>query len=455
MSRDKRYALLGGNVSHSLSKKLHGMFADYEYDLISIDSREKFETVLADRSYDGFNITIPFKKNAADLVDELSPEAEAVGAVNTVKRLDDGRLKGYNTDIPGFMELIGPCADGRKVLILGSGGASAAAREGLRRLGASEVMTVSRHPELLDDVPSGSKCAYKDISMHYDAEIIVNATPVGMYPNNGMSPLAQAGIRSSKFSHLELAADLIYDPYRTRFLIDAENNGVRVVSGHKMLIYQALYANEIWSGISRTVAERDRTARRIMRDILEAQLNVAVIGMPGSGKSSISRQFAKITKRPFIDIDREIKHDLGEDISDVIGDPERGEDFFRRKETGTIMRICRESGQVIATGGGSILRRVNRDRLRENSIVVYIKRPSEMLAVKGRPLSASNGVAELYRKRGGTYRSMANVTVLNEEEFGSTFDRNGNQNSYRYDMKRFVYRMIRSVERYLDEIADN
>lgn len=455
MSEGCRYALLGRDVSHSLSKKLHGMIADYEYDLISVENKEELKGILADTRYAGFNVTIPYKTDVIELLDELSPAAQAVGAVNTISRLPDGRLIGYNTDMLGFMELVGSGVKGQKTMIFGSGGASAAAREGFRCLGAADVIVVSRHPELLDNILPEGKCSYTDICEHRDAGIIVNATPVGMYPDNGRSPLEQAGIKLSRFNNLKLAVDLIYDPYRTRFLLDAENNGVRARSGHRMLVYQALYASEIWSGKERTDSERDKIAGKIETKLLTEQLNIVVIGMPGSGKSSISRQLARIMKRPFVDIDREIKTELGESSSDIIADPERGEAFFRKKETETIKRICRESGQVISTGGGSILRRVNRDRLRENSIVVYIKRPAEMLAVKGRPLSSSKGVGELYRKRGGIYRSIADITIMNEEEFGSTFNRDGKPNSYRYDMKRFVYRMIRSIEGYLDEIADN
>jgi shikimate dehydrogenase len=464
-----RFALIGGEVKHSLSAKLHKIISEgsYEYDLIKVDKTDDLLSVLQNTEYDGFNVTIPYKVEAAKLMDVLSPEAEKIGAVNTVKRLPDGRLAGFNTDIYGFMSMVGDMP-ARPAMVFGTGGASHAVREGLLQLGATEIISVTRDPaKIFREASAGSGETERTAELVLDTStvisydemweyaekarpaVIVNATPVGMYPGNGVSPLDQAAWNGSEEEAplfpecAELAVDLIYNPYRTKFAQDAEASGVKAVTGLEMLIRQAIKSSEIWRGIEFGEEDEERIAGVARSSLLKNQLNVAVIGMPGCGKTTISRHLARKLRRPFVDIDRKITAREGEKPADIIRT--RGEDAFRDIETEVVKEVCRESGFVIATGGGSILRPENRIALRENSIVIYFKRPLEYLSRKGRPLSNSVGIEELYRQRAGIYESTADIILDNSASFS--------EDSYMKDMNEFVARSKKKIEEFISEMG--
>lgn len=478
MKDRRKYGVIGRHISHSLSPELHGIFArytrPYDYERLDLEEHE-LEGVIRNTEYSGFNVTSPYKRTVIPFLDELTPEAEALQAVNTIRRLSNGRLVGHNTDVYGFEKLAKEKRiRGRKVLVLGTGGASSAICQALRNLGAKEIIRVSRNRR-----PEPDCCTYDELNRHPDAQVIVNSTPIGMYPNNGHSPLDGCSVKWTDFQQLETALDAIYNPYRTKFLMDAEEAGAEVESGLAMLVYQGLRSAQIWGEVPRSgkgrriVAEQTRgengrkkekkkrsipvdLGREAMKSLLRKQLNITVIGMPGSGKSSISRQVAIRTGRTFVDLDREINKIYGMTSEEMIR--QYGEDYFRERESATLKKYCRGNGMVISTGGGIVVREENWPVLRENSLVVYLDRPLHQLAKKDRPMTAALGVEELYRQRGWKYEKVANLVISNNREFGlrekekkKANAKIRNQNYYMEDIRRFADQVKRRVAKHINE----
>ena len=455
---EKKYGLIGGSVSHSLSKRLHGLIGGYAYSLIELRDATRLGEVLRMAGFYGFNITNPYKEAVIEHLDELSEEAEAIQAVNTVKLMPDGKLRGYNTDYLGIMKIFVPGAvDGKKVAILGTGGASLSAVYAAKKLGAREVVRVSRNAKCNDSV-----CRYEDKSWR-DAEIIINATPVGMFPDNGKSPFDAYKIEWSELRHAEMAVDLIYNPHRTKFIQDAEVAGVDVIGGLGMLIWQGIHARDIWEG--REMELDYSLAASVMERLLREQLNLVTVGMPGSGKSSITRQVARAMKRNFIDIDRSIARDEDCPITQIID--RLGLEAFRELESKKIKEVCSQNYQVIATGGGSVLSEANRELIRENSIVIYIDRPTKDLATKNRPLSQSRGVHNLYRERAQLYHGVADVKIRNKFKFGGEKqivdtgkkfskkqETSPKQSQYMRDIRRFARSVAKRYKIHIRKIVD-
>lgn len=479
----RRYAVIGQNISHTLSPELHGIFAKYtsgyQYEKLDIDKTE-LEQVLHDTRYSGFNVTMPHKREVTQYLDEISEEAQELNAVNTIRRMPDGRLFGYNTDVYGFEMLAGrKRIQGRKVLVFGTGGAASAIVRALRNMGAKEIVIVSRTPR-----KEAGYCIYEELGNHLDAQVLVNATPVGMYPHAGKSPLDGYGISPTDFTNLESAFDAIYRPYRTKFIMDAETAGAYARSGLAMLVYQGLQSAQIWgevpkNGMGRKVIPcrpkgKNRNRRGGSRNsrganhrtirihlgkeahkyLLRRQLNITVVGMPGCGKSSISRQMAIRMKRPFLDIDRKITEKYGISPGEMI--ETQGEEVFRKCETQVLCEICSENGQVIATGGGVVTRPENLPIMRSNSVVIYLKRPTRLLARKGRPITASVGVEELYRRRAPLYEAAADICIENNHEFGKARGKHprNRQNSYIDDCRAFAGRMRKMAMKYIEALIE-
>ena len=455
---EKKYGLIGGSISHSLSKRLHGLIGGYAYNLIELRDANRLDEVLHMPGYYGFNITNPYKEAVIEHLDELSEEAEAIQAVNTVKLMPGGKLRGYNTDYLGIMKVFAPGAvDGKKVAILGTGGASLSAVYAVKKLGAREVIRVSRSVKCNDSV-----YRYEDQSWR-DAEIIINATPVGMFPDNGESPFDAYEIEWSELGNAEMAVDLIYNPHRTKFLQDAKSAEIDVIGGLGMLIWQGIHARDIWEG--REMEPDYSLAASTMERLLREQLNLVTVGMPGSGKSSISRQVALAMKRNFIDIDRAIARDEDCPITQIID--RLGLEAFRELESKKIKEVCSQNYQVIATGGGSILNEANRELIRENSIVIYIDRPTKDLATKNRPLSQSIGVHNLYRERAQLYHGVADVKIRNKFKFGGEKqivdtgkkfskkqETSPKQSQYMRDIRRFARSVAKRYKMHIREIVD-
>lgn len=387
------YGLLGRKLGHSLSPQIHSHLCDYEYKLYPTEP-EKLDDFFADTSLRGFNITIPYKIEAFNRCDERSETAEKVGSVNTIIRRSDGSLYGDNTDYFGFLYMAKKCGcdfRGKKVLILGSGGASLTVCHVARDEGAREIVVVSR---------SGEN-NYENISRHYDADIIVNTTPVGMYPNNG-----ERLIDLSKFTKCKKALDLIYNPARTVFLLDAQRLGIDCINGLYMLVAQALRAAEIFTGESIPLSRIDE----IYDAIIAEQKNIVLVGMPGCGKSTCAALLSQKTGRECVDTDALVVETSGEKIPDIFA--KYGEDEFRSRETAAVRSAGKLAGKIIATGGGAILRAENRIALRENSTVIFLKAPVDSLATDGRPLSKNaEALQKMLSERLPLYIETADFTV--------------------------------------------
>lgn len=454
----KRFALIGSDLTFTQAKWLHSELGDYEYNLVDIRSEDELEGVLRSNTYDGFNITHPFRSVAGKYIDELSRDAERSGVVNVVKKLPDGRLRGYNADMDAFRYLLNDSAEGKQCTILGSGAAARSAATVLSDLGASEVIMVSHKPEEAAERLGGpyTVTGYSRLWQCYGSEIIVNCTGIGKYPDVEESPLSKERLSVRPFTGLELAIDLAYNPYRTKFLQDARRlTGCHTKSGLDMLIVQAITSRRIWMDEPHDAEIDDHVVQQLKRKILDRQLNVVAVGLPGSGKTTIFRRYAYELGLRFIDTDEETEKLMGCTIQEALTDSSIGEEFFRAMEHQAVKNLCSVRGAVIATGGGTLLNPVNRDLLRANGIVIYVKRPLELLAVKGRPISINTGVKELFEGRDRIYRRVSDLSLINSRIFGEIRERTGEGNSYNYELKGFVYYIARKVNKYLSELAAN
>ena len=410
----KLFGLLGEKLGHSFSPLIHSYLGEYEYPLFEV-APDDLDSFMARRSFDGINVTIPYKQAVIPYCADLSEEARATGSVNTILKGEDGALHGHNTDCHGFRVMLergGIDPNGKKALVLGDGGAARTVRAVLGELGAREITTISRRGEN----------HYGNIERHFDAEIIINTTPVGMYPGNGCSPLPLEG-----FGRLAGVADLIYNPLRTKLLLDAGRAGIPCVNGLIMLVAQAEAASRLFMANPVSSANRNPTspdpcplfpvpsdaqrpgADAIHDSIFGKMQNIALIGMPGCGKTTVGRELAKIAGRPFADIDDLVAAAAGKSIPEIFA--QGGEEAFRSLETHVLAEESRRSGAVIATGGGVVARPENLDLLRQNSVVVYMKRELSELATGGRPLSGSQGVAVLAQKRLPLYEAWCDRAV--------------------------------------------
>ena len=385
--------LLGRKLGHSYSPQIHNLLGDYSYVLFEKEP-EELENFLKNGDFSGLNVTIPYKKEVIPYLSELSPTAKKMGCVNTVLRRSDGTLYGHNTDYFGFTSLVrhaGLSVAGKKVLVLGSGGASNTAVAALKDLGASPVV-ISR---------SGEN-NYGNLHLHRDVAAIVNTTPVGMYPNTGVSPI-DLGL----FPHLEGVLDVIYNPARTQLLLDAEKLGIPRENGLWMLVAQAKEAAEVFTGgkISDAVIEK------IYRQLSHQMKNIVLIGMPGCGKSTIGTLLAEKLGRTLADVDEKIISLAGKSIPDIFA--QDGEPTFRDWETQALTELGKQSGLVIATGGGCVTQKRNSPLLHQNGYLVWLERDCSVLPTDGRPLSQANDLGKMYAARKPLYEAFADIRVEN------------------------------------------
>ena len=387
----ERCGLLGQKLAHSFSPAIHARLGNYPYERIELEPDE-LPAFLARGEFHGLNVTIPYKKTVIPFLHELSPRAKNLGSVNTILKRPDGSLWGGNTDWDGFAFLLaqsGLDLRSRKALVLGSGGASVTVRAVLKEAGA-DVRIISR---------SGPD-NYENLARHADAFLLVNTTPVGMYPNNGAAPLSL-----TDFPRLGGVIDLIYNPLRTALLLEAEALGIPAFNGLPMLVAQAAESSRIW-GFCHDPA--GQTAR-ILPDLRRSQENVVLIGMPGSGKSTMARMLGERLHRPVFDSDQEIEKELGMRIPDFFA--KESEAAFRRIETRVLARLGAMSGIVLATGGGVVTRPENYPLLHQNGRIIWIRRPLSQLSSKGRPISQSRNLDELYRERAAAYERFADAAA--------------------------------------------
>ena len=388
--------LLGKKLGHSYSPQIHSHLGEYSYELFE-RAPEELEDFLRRGDFTGLNVTMPYKKDALPYCDELSERAAQLGAVNTIVRRTDGTLIGHNTDYFGFQSMVrrsGLRVTGKKVLVLGSGGASVTAVAVLKELGA-DVIVVSR---------SGEN-NYKNLHQHTDTAVIVNATPVGMYPNTGVSP-----VDLDLFPNLEGVLDIVYNPARTQLLLNAERKGLITENGLWMLVAQAKESAEWFTGrkISDDVIA---TIHAILRRQME---NIVLIGMPGCGKSTLGKLVADTLGKKFVDADEEIVQQAGMPIPQIFS--EGGETLFRKWETAVLTQLGKESGLVIATGGGCVTQTVNYDLLHQNGRIIWIQRDIALLPKDGRPLSQSTKLEQMYAVRKPLYEDFSDSRISNDRD---------------------------------------
>ena len=386
------YGLLGEHLPHSFSPPIHRALGNKDYTLFEV-APENLDVFMKKHDFKGINVTIPYKKDVIPYLDVISPEAEKIGAVNTIKVVD-GKLYGDNTDYFGFKYMVeksGVVIHNKKALVLGSGGASLTVQAVLRDMGASEIVVLSRN---------GDDNYVNMYIKHTDAQIIVNTTPVGMYPDN-LNTLVDL----DRFPNLSGVLDVVYNPLKTRLILDAEQKNIPCSAGLSMLVAQAKKAHEIFFD---TTVENE-ICEQIERSLTLQMCNIVLIGMAGCGKSTIGKRLAELLRKDLIDTDEMIVNIENKPIPEIF--EESGEDYFRWCENLVVNIAGKEKNQIIATGGGVIVRPENYNPLKQNGIIVFINRDADLLPTNGRPLSQMHGVKALYEKRMPLYRQFADIEV--------------------------------------------
>ena len=396
------FGVLGRTLAHTYSPEIHSLFdSSYSYSVIEREP-EELDALFSNGVFKGFNVTIPYKKDACARCDELDDASRTTGSVNTVV-FEDGRVKGWNTDYFGFIYMLhrkGISVSGKKVLVLGTGGAASAVFYALDTLGAAEIYKCDLETEI----------NYSNVyDKAGDAQVIVNCTPVGMFPkvDNRLLDL-------TKFASLEACADVVYNPSRTRFLQDAEELGLKTCGGLAMLVAQAYKSSRIFAGDidgasalgnpdKSIPSEAEEAIEKVIWILENRMKNITIIGMPGSGKSLLARNIAKATGRTLVDLDIAFAEKFGQTPAEVLSGP--GEDVFREMECEIAAEFLPQSGLVISCGGGIVTRDVNKFYVRCNSNVFYLERPLTALTDKNRPISQLHGVEKLYSQRKDKYES--------------------------------------------------
>lgn len=389
-----KYGLIGERLSHSFSKPIHESIADYTYEIKEI-SREELDAFMKGKGFSGINVTIPYKESVIPYMDYIDEAAEKIGAVNTVINRE-GKLYGYNTDFGGMRMLIekqGFSYEGKKVVILGSGGTAKTARAVAESLGAGEIITVSRRGEV----------NYENLlSLHGDCDYIINTTPCGMFPNTDERP-----VDVSLFKNLRGVTEVIYNPLKTKLLLDCERLGIECECGLYMLVAQAVLASQLFSGAE---AEVKRVTDEVYGKILNEKRNIVLIGMPGSGKTTVGKALSEKLGKAFVDTDDIIVSEYG-DISGIFAD--RGEKFFRDVESVAVKSVALKNNLVIATGGGAVLRKENVDYLKHNGLLFFLDRPLEdIVPTDDRPLSRDyEALKKCYEERYDIYLSVCDEKI--------------------------------------------
>ena len=395
-----KYGLIGEKLGHSFSKTVHSKIASYDYELLEIPKTD-IDRFMQKRDFCCINVTIPYKETVIPYLDEISDEAKSIGAVNTIVN-KNGRLFGYNTDFYGLSSLINKNSieiKNKTVLILGSGGTSKTANAVCESMNARKIFTVSRN--------GGEGFITYQQAAAIDAEVIINTTPVGMFPNNFAVPISLDG-----FKNLEAVVDVIYNPLKTQLVLSAQRRGIKAVGGLYMLYAQAVKAAEIFT--------ENEIKTHVFNDIFKEKQNLVLVGMPSCGKTTFGKILSAELNKSFIDTDEEIIKRSGMPISEIF--EKFGEKYFRDLESEVINDLSAYQGMVIATGGGAILREENVNALKQNGKIIFIDRPLSMLiTTDDRPLSKSRELLEKrYNERYGIYSSVCDVKIKADGEINDT-----------------------------------
>lgn len=410
-----KYGLIGEHLGHSFSKQIQTRIAeienvkDYDYQLVELD-KEEFKEFMEKKDFKGINVTIPYKKDVIPYLDEMDESAKAIGAVNTIINVD-GKLKGYNTDFGGFLYMVkahNVHMEGKKVLIIGNGGACAAVKAVCKHENAKDIVIVSRSA-------NRSAISYDEMyTSHLDADIVVNTSPVGMFPN-----IVNAPIDVSWFHKLECVLDVVYNPILTRLCFEAQEADIKRVIGLEMLIAQAKYAFEIFENMSFD----DSIIDEIKKEMLKDRCNIVLIGMPSAGKTTIGKMLEEKLGKEFFDLDDMIIAKAGKSIPEIF--QESGEAGFRAIETEVAIEASKMNNKIIATGGGVVKHKVNMDFLRLNGITIFIDRDIDKLISSdpNRPLSNSKqALQQMYKERYPLYQKYAAYIAVNNANIEETVD---------------------------------
>lgn len=410
-----KYGLIGEHLGHSFSKQIQTRIAeienvkDYDYQLVELD-KEEFKEFMEKKDFKGINVTIPYKKDVIPYLDEMDESAKAIGAVNTIINVD-GKLKGYNTDFGGFLYMVkahNVHMEGKKVLIIGNGGACAAVKAVCKHENAKDIVIVSRSA-------NRGAIGYDEMyTSHLDADIVVNTSPVGMFPN-----IANAPIDVSWFHKLECVLDVVYNPILTRLCFEAQEADIKRVIGLEMLIAQAKYTFEIFENMSFD----DSIIDEIKKEMLKDRCNIVLIGMPSAGKTTIGKMLEEKLGKEFFDLDDMIIAKAGKSIPEIF--QESGEAGFRAIETEVAIEASKMNNKIIATGGGVVKHKVNMDFLRLNGITIFIDRDIDKLISSdpNRPLSSSKqALQQMYKERYPLYQKYAAYIAVNNANVEETVD---------------------------------
>ena len=394
------YGLIGAKLGHSYSKIIHEKIADYTYTLLPLPTEAEARAFFEKREFAAVHVTIPYKQMVIPCCDEVDLHAKAIGAVNTVVNRG-GKLYGYNTDYAGFAYLAkahGVDFAGKTVLVLGTGGTHATVSAVCRDGGAKEILTASR-------TGKDGALTYEQAAARSDVQIVINTTPCGMYPQTGQCLLDIAAL-----PQLEAVLDVVYNPFSTELVLRAKDKGLVAAGGFEMLVAQAVYAAEYFTG---RALDCETLIPKISRELQKELQNVVLIGMPGCGKSTVGAVLAQKLGKTFVDADAEIERRTGKAIPDIFA--QEGEEAFRRYEADVIADLTRQNRQVIACGGGVVKTPQNLHALRQNGPVLWVQRPIEKLATAGRPLSkGSEALRRMEHERLPLYRAAATGTVCND-----------------------------------------
>ena len=410
-----KYGLIGEHLGHSFSKQIQTRIAeienvkDYDYQLVELD-KEEFKEFMEKKDFKGINVTIPYKKDVIPYLDEMDESAKAIGAVNTIINVD-GKLKGYNTDFGGFLYMVkahNVHMEGKKVLIIGNGGACAAVKAVCKHENAKDIVIVSRSA-------NRGAIGYDEMyTSHLDADIVVNTSPVGMFPN-----IVNAPIDVSWFHKLECVLDVVYNPILTRLCFEAQEADIKRVIGLEMLIAQAKYTFEIFENMSFD----DSIIDEIKKEMLKDRCNIVLIGMPSAGKTTIGKMLEEKLGKEFFDLDDMIIAKAGKSIPEIF--QESGEAGFRAIETEVAIEASKMNNKIIATGGGVVKHKVNVDFLRLNGITIFIDRDIDKLISSdpNRPLSSSKqALQQMYKERYPLYQKYAAYIAVNNANIEETVD---------------------------------
>ena len=391
---ERIYGLLGARLGHSWSVPIHAALGNDAYQLYELEPPE-LVPFLRREDIGGLNVTIPYKRDVMPLCDGLHPTAKAIGSVNTIVRQPDGALVGYNTDIDGFLYMAhraGISLNGKKVVILGTGGASLTAQAAARQARAREIAVISRSGP--DD--------YDHLDRHADAEVLVNTTPVGMFPHTGAAP-----VDLTRFPRCQGVLDVIYNPRRTALVLQAESLGIPCSDGLPMLVAQAKRAEEHF--FRRAIPDQEN--ERILAQLRQETCNIVLIGMPGCGKTTVGQALAALSGREALDLDQQIVEKAGKPIPQIFA--EQGEAAFRALEQEVVAEAGKLTGKLLLTGGGVVTIPENYGPLRQNGRIYHLVRDLDALPTEGRPLSQSTDLRALWETRAPLYARFRDVVIQN------------------------------------------